>query len=165
MIQDKMQRIKRASLETKGIYISCDLSKTTWMEKVINAGYNKQQKTFGSLLGISYYLREEDFEKLLVHIGKIMIKGSKICFDYPSKDESQETKTNQTLATGAGEEMKSLYTYESIKTLLHRCGFKIQEHLDYHEITERYFKVYNDENLENPMQAPRGIGYITAVKI
>ena len=45
-------------------------------------GYDKDKKAFGSLLGISYYLRKVDFEQLVMSISEIMSEGSAICFDY-----------------------------------------------------------------------------------
>jgi len=33
-----------------------------WKNKLLFHGYDKEQKAFGSLLGISYYLKKVDFE-------------------------------------------------------------------------------------------------------
>lgn len=40
-------------------------------------------------------------------INEIMAEGSVICFDYPTVDESSETKKNQMLASGAGKQMQA----------------------------------------------------------
>ena len=85
-----------------------------------------------------------------------------ICFDYPSVDESKETKTNQVLASGAGEQMKILYSYEELEALLERCGFEVMEHLEHRGMTDRYFKEYNQNNPMYPMRAPKGVGYVLA---
>lgn len=58
-----------------------------WKNKLLFHGYDKDKKAFGSLLGISYYLKEADFEQLIMNISEIMTEGSAICFDYPSVDE------------------------------------------------------------------------------
>lgn len=55
------------------------------IELLIN-GYEYYENE--SLLGISYYLKEADFEQLIMNISEIMTEGSAICFDYPSVDES-----------------------------------------------------------------------------
>lgn len=111
LLKDKMEHISQAQLASDAVYVSCNLAQDTWKEKLLYAGYMKNQKAFGSLLGISYYLSKAEFGKLLADICEIMSKGSAICFDYPSAEESIETKTNQMLALGAGEQMKAVYTY------------------------------------------------------
>jgi O-methyltransferase involved in polyketide biosynthesis len=70
-------------------------------------GYDKDKMAFGSLLGISYYLKKVDFEQLIMIISEIMSEGSAICFDYPSVDESAETRKTQMLAYEAGEQMNA----------------------------------------------------------
>ena len=55
-----------------------------------------------------------EYEQIAEH----MAAGSMICFDYPSVDESKETRTNQTLASGAGEQMKALYSRKEMEALL-----------------------------------------------
>ena len=63
-----------------------------------------------------------------------MPAGSAICFDFPSTDESKETKVNKTLASGA------------------------------EGMTERFFADYNRSTPEHPMAAPVGVDYVFAVR-
>lgn len=93
-----------------------------------------------------------------------MESESAICFDYPSMDESSETRKTQMLATAAGEQMKACYSYEEMDMLLRKYGFELIEHLDAEKMTDRYFKKYNEANLGYQMRAPNGIGYVYAVK-
>ena len=51
-----------------------------------------KKRTFGSLLGISYYLTKEDFQKLVYRIAEIMSEDSTICMDYPCEDEGTESE-------------------------------------------------------------------------
>lgn len=164
LLKDKMEHISQAQLASDAVYVSCNLAQDTWKEKLLYAGYMKNQKAFGSLLGISYYLSKAEFGKLLADICEIMSKGSAICFDYPSAEESMETKTNQMLALGAGEQMKSVYTYEDINLLLQKCGFILKEHLNSVKMTDIYFSKYNNENPKHQMQAPDGVCYVYAIK-
>ena len=99
-----------------------------------------------------------------MNISGIMTEGSAMCFDYPSVDESMETKTNRRLAFGAGEQMKALYSYPEINSLLQKCGYEMAQHLNHDEMTELYFKEYNDSHPAHPLEAPRGVGYVFAVK-
>ena len=162
LLADKRMRIKRAHLKSASVDVPCNLGEISWKQKLLETGYHQTEKVFGSLLGISYYLRKEEFEQLLKNVHEIMTEGSMICFDYPSVDESKETKTNQVLASGAGEQMKILYSYEELEALLERCGFKVMEHLEHRGMTDRYFKEYNQNNPMYPMRAPKGVGYVLA---
>ena len=162
MLEDKRMRIKRAHLKSVAIDVSCNLAEVSWKQKLLEAGYQQTKRAFGSLLGISYYLRKEEFKQLLKNVHEIMAEGSMICFDYPTVDESKETKNNQTLASGAGEQMKVLYSYEELEALLEKCGFKVMEHLDHRGMTDRYFKEYNQNNPTHLMKAPKGVGYVLA---
>ena len=164
MIADKVERIEKSKMESRAIYVPCNLAEAMWKDKLVETGYSMSQKSFGSLLGISYYLSKEEFEKLLTNINDIMAQGSVICFDYPSVDESNETKTNQMLASGAGEQMKALYSYQEIKELLRKCGFELSEHFNDREITEQYFAEYNRYEPTHKMEAPMGVGYVLGVR-
>lgn len=165
MIVDKIDRIEQSQARSKAIYVPCDLAEEVWKDRLTESGYCSDQKSFGSLLGISYYLSKQEFEKLLKNINEVMAEESVICFDYPSKDESDTTKKNQMLASGAGEQMKALYSYSEIKALLQKCGFELAEHLGDEDMTVRYFSEYNEVNPMHPMQAPAGVAYVTAKKI
>lgn len=164
MLSDKLERINKANLKSTAVYVPCDLSDASWKEQLMEAGYDKSLNSFGSLLGISYYLGREDFVSLLTYISDIMTEGSVICFDYPSVDESNETKTNRKLASAAGEQMKVLYSYQEIISLLNKCGFELSEHLNSDEMTDKYFEEYNDSAPVHRMQAPVGVAYVLAVK-
>lgn len=164
VMEDKAERIAKAGLEENAVMVPCDLAKDEWVKKLLSSGYVIDKKSFGSLLGISYYLKKAEWESLLKQVAEIMPCDSAICFDYPDNDESHEAKVNKALANSAGEQMKALYTYEEMEKLLSGCGFKIYEHLNAKEITEQYFNEYNKLNPEHLMSAPEGVAYILAVR-
>lgn len=194
MLEDKKKRISESRLESRCpvYYVPCDLSEESWMEKLEEAGFGRGEISFGSLLGLSYYLTEEEFEKLLRRISELWCEGSAIVFDYPSCESADgsirsgeasgangsssadgrnceggaEGAYNKTrrLAKGAGEEMKAEYSYREIEKLLENCGFLIYEHLNDKEMTETYFEPYNILNPEHRMYAPSGVNYCLAVK-
>ena len=93
VLADKEQRIENAGLTSRAIYVPCDLSDSSWKDQLINSGYRHDQKSFGSLLGISYYLGKDEFRSLLATWGGMICEGSAICFDYQSREESPETVT------------------------------------------------------------------------
>lgn len=108
---------------------------------------------------------KEDFEKLLMNLSEIMAVDSAVCFDYPSIEQSSETRTNQMLASGAGEQMKELFSNTEIVTLLQQCGFELLKHLDSDEMTKQYFETYNKSTKHMSMKAPEGVDYVLAKKV
>ena len=164
VLADKEQRIENAGLTSRAIYVPCDLSDSSWKDQLINSGYRHDQKSFGSLLGISYYLGKDEFRSLLATWGGMICEGSAICFDYQSREDSPEMTTNQALAQGAGERMKARYDGREMEALLAECGFLVYEPLDHVEMTRQYFSDYNQRNPEHSMKAPAGVCYILAVR-
>lgn len=164
MVTDKKKRMDQAGLQSNAITIPCNLLDSSWKEQLIANGYDREKKSFGSLLGISYYFTQNDFYHLLKQISDMMCQGSAICFDYPEKDDSKETCINQALAKEANEAMQAQYSYVDIERLLEKCGFLIYEHLDYYEMTSQYFSHYNEAHPEHQMSAPKGVCYVCAVK-
>ncbi len=164
MLDDKKKRIDNAGLMTTAKYVPCDLSNESWVEKLLKKGFTASGKSYGSLLGISYYLEKDEWRKLIELVTGIMPAGSAICFDFPSVDESKETKVNKTLASGAGEQMKAQYSFPEMEALLSMCGFIVAEHLGAEEMTERYFTDYNNSTSAHTMAAPVGVDYVIAVR-
>lgn len=164
VLADKKKRIEQAGLKSNAIYVPCNLSEALWKDRLIESGFQCGRKAFASMLGISYYLPKDDFQKLLNTLSGIMRDGSAICFDYPSKEESLETRTNQALARGAGEQMQARYSQQEMETLLEACGFLLYEHLGHQEMTSQYFSDYNSRCPAHRMEAPKGVCYALAVK-
>ena len=99
-----------------------DGTKEEGLRLIFASGYDTL-KSYGSLLGISYYLEKDEWKKLIRLVAGILPAGSAICFDFPSTDESKETKVNKTLASGAGEQMKAQYPFEEMEVLLFECEY------------------------------------------
>ena len=165
MIEDKIRRLDNNKLDySKVNFIKCDFTKENWINNIIVSNYDKNQNSFCSLLGISYYLTKEDFSNMIKCISNILCSGSSIVFDYPIYEESNETKINEKLASGANENMKSKYSYKEIEDILSENGLLIYEHLNNEEMTITYFENYNTLNPDNKIVAPKGVSYCLAVK-
>ncbi len=164
MLADKRTRAERADLTRSATDVPCDLSGTLWKDKLLESGFRRDRKAFCSLLGISYYLGAEELASLLKTLGEILCEGSAVCMDYPAKYGGREARVNQTLARGAGEEMKACYEERELEALLNGCGFLTYEHLDHQEMTKQYFSAYNERCPAHRMEAPEGIGYLLAVR-
>ena len=165
MIQDKIRRLKMSKIDdTKVNFISCDFREENWVSSLKNSTYQENKLSFSSLLGISYYLKKEEFSLMLENIASMICQGSSIVLDYPTYDGSKETKINEQLASGANEEMQSKYTYKEMEAILAEHGFLIYEHLNHEEMTNTYFYSYNTLNPNHKIIAPVGVCYCLAVK-
>ena len=166
MVRDKQHRINQTGLEPSCPveYIGCDLSLPSWNEALIHRGFDSGKPSFGSLLGISYYLSKEEWGNLIRTISSFACEGSSICFDYPLVEGGAESRRNRELAAEAGEPMKAKCSYDEMETLLEEAGFLIYEHMNAAEATETFFREYNHKNAEHSMTAPEGVGYCLAVK-
>ena len=164
MIADKKARIERAGLASKATYVPCDLSDAAWRDRLLESGFKRGARAFGSLLGISYYLDRDAFGDLLKALGGILCGGSAICLDYPSEGEGREARTNRALAQAAGEGMKARYSGREMEVLLEACGFRVCEHLGPCEMTDRFFSEHNRCCPERRMEAPEGVRYVCAEK-
>lgn len=165
MIEDKIRRLNKNKLDySKVNFIKCDFTIDGWINNIINSNYDKNQISFSSLLGISYYLTKEEFSFMIQSISNILCNGSSIVFDYPTYEDSKETQLNERLASETNELMKSKYSYKEIENMLEQYGFLIYEHLNDKEMTNTYFVKYNTLNPNNKIIAPKGVCYCLAVK-
>ncbi len=164
VLSDKKARMEKAGLTSRAVFVPCDLSGADWPDRLTAGGFRHDQKTFCGLLGISYYLTKETFERLLKTLGGILRDGSALCFDYPLTEDSRETRAHQTLAQGAGEPMKARYDEKEMEALLEKCGFLVYEHLDHSEMTRQYFSMHNAACPGYEMEAPKGVCYVLAVR-
>ncbi len=164
MIEDKIKRVKSASINTQNInYISCDFN-SNWIESLLESSFDKNKKTFCSLLGLSYYLDKNIFKQTISILSKNIPTGSVIVFDYPSNFETKKEIINQSLAKEAGEEMKSKYSYKDIENIAQSSNMLIYEHLNYQDINNTFFYDYNTLNPSNKIFAPEGVEYCLLVK-
>lgn len=166
MTDDKLKRIERAGLKErcKTAYIGCDLSTDSLSALLPGAGFDKEALSFGSLLGLSYYLEKEAFRHLLGEISSLWCEGSAIVFDYPTAESGETSDRTRALAEGADEKMKARYSYREIESILSDAGFLIYEYHDSKSATKAFCEGYNLKNPGHEINAPEGVGYILAVK-
>ncbi len=166
MIADKRRRIERAGLAPacRTDYVGCDLSRPSWKDALLRAGFDPSRPCFGSLLGISYYLDEPQFKGLVGAIGALFGEGSSVCLDYPLSQDGEAARRNRVLAAAAGEAMKARYARDALEALLAEAGFETVEHLDAGAATQAFFAAYNRQNPGHAMAAPEGVGYCLATR-
>lgn len=171
-LEDKKMRVN-AILDDKIEnlhYIPADFTQDNWQDNILSCpAFDKEKHSFCSLMGICYYLSKEDFTKMINKISQLVPEGSSIVFDYQdqytyTEKASERMKKQLLLAGGAGEKMLGAYSYQEMEELLANCGFLIYEHLEPKEITEHFFKEYNNANPKNQMSAFENVNYCFAVK-
>ena len=162
VIEDKRQRCKDVDIENIQ-FLSIDLGKDNWINRLLESTYQENQLSVCSLLCLSYYLTHDQFKRLLKEISKHMIKGSRLVYDYPSYQESDETRKSEVLAKEANETMRAKYSFEQLKEILDLCHLKIVRHDDY-RITLDSLIHYNEYYKDNPIIAPKGVCYCVAEK-
>ena len=164
IIEDKIKRIKRNDLNTNNItYIKTDFNKK-WINDLLNTNYNPKEKTFCSMLGISYYLDKKIFIDTIKTISSVIPKGSVIIFDYSSDIDTKKKDIIKALAKASKEEMYANYTYQEIEEIAYNSTMLVYEHLDYNDINNTIFYNYNTLNPNNRILAPVGIEYVMLVK-
>ena len=163
VIDDKKQRCK--NVDIKNIqFLSIDLSQENWIYTLLQSDYQEDQLSISSMLGLSYYLTKDEFKKMLKQLSKHLLKGSRLVFDYPSIQESKETKINEMLAKGANESMKAKYNFAELKEILNQCHLTIIQHENHQTMTEKYISNYNAYYKDDPIKAPEGVCYCVVEK-
>lgn len=137
---DKIQRIKHSNLTLPDnlTFVGVDFTKDNLSEKLLEAGYDRNRKTFFSWLGVSYYLYFNEIEGLFCTLKSLDAEGSTLLFDYADADlfaaDEKRVKNMLAMAKAGGEEMRSCFDYMSIERLLSDNGFLIYEMLMPHDI-------------------------------
>ena len=163
VIEDKRQRCKDVDIENIQ-FLSIDLSQENWINALLQSDYQETQLSISSMLGLSYYLTKDEFKKMLEQLSKYLLKGSRLVFDYPSIQESKETKINEMLAKGANESMKAKYSFAELKEILSQCHLTIIQHENHQTMTEKYISNYNAYYKDDPIKAPEGVCYCVVEK-
>ena len=163
VIEDKRQRCKDVDIENIQ-FLSIDLSQENWINTLLQSNYQEDQLSISSMLGLSYYLTKDEFKKMLKQLSKYLLKGSHLVFDYPSIQESKETKINEMLAKEADESMKAKYSFAELKEILNLYHLTIIQHENHQTATEKYISNYNIYYKDDPIKAPEGVCYCVVEK-
>ncbi len=168
---DKINRIEHSGLRIpRNVhYVTADFNNEDWTSALDELpAFNTSEKTFCSLLGVTYYLTEACFKTVLLALSKLLPKGSAVVFDYPDEfyfTEHAEVRVKKQLglAAASGEKMMVGYSYRYLEKLLEQADFLIYEHLKSEDMTSRYFKAFNEERSEPKVHAFQNVNYCLAV--
>lgn len=162
--EDKKKRIERAgwTVPEKLHFVPIDFTKDSIDEKLIEAGFIPEKKTFFSWLGVCMYLDQSDIEKVLQNLSDFAANGSDLIFDYADdglfNSEERRVQNMIAMAKAGGEAMKSSFDQMSLELMLSTHHFLAYEHLSQKEIQNRFFLGRND-----CLSAFEHISYVHAV--
>ncbi len=170
--EDKQRRISSLhwNVPSNVHYIPADFLDPEWQKGVLACpAYDRNQISFSSLLGISYYLTKDSFKQLLSAIVMLLPSGSSIVFDYPDEltftpQAGERTQKQLMMAAQAGEPMQASYSYRELEQMLEELNLLIYQHLTPAEITGQLFQEYNDSQLAHPITAFDNVNYCLVVK-
>lgn len=139
----KLEKIK--SLEwniPKNVhFVSVDFEKERMTDKLQQAGFVPDMKTFFSILGVSYYLTLPVFSETLAQIAELSAPDSVLVFDYPQRNGEfpERVHTLEAVTRFLGEVMQGGFDYNEVSRALFSLGFQIDTYLIPQKVQAQYF--------------------------
>lgn len=143
----KLHKIQKFDRNLDNVqFVQVDLEKERMEKKLLSSGFDPQEKSFFSILGVSYYLTLPTFTEIISQISELSRPQSALVFDFPLKGKEFPPRVQELerLTHSLGEDMRGGFTYEEISRLLFYLGFEIDEYLGPRAVEERYFKGRTD---------------------
>ena len=141
---EQVLRVNRV-LPSNTEYLPADLSKSPLEEIVKGASFDGKGKSCISALGLLMYLTKENIESLFHSFAEICSPGSMVVFDYFDEDTFDRAKSSSAFqrmleqSRFTGEEFRSLFSLDELRTLCDNVAFSIEEHLSPDDIDAAYF--------------------------
>jgi methyltransferase (TIGR00027 family) len=140
----KVNTLKKAGIKHDWItYIPVDYENESWVDKLLEAGFDKTKKTLFLWQSVSLYLEVETVRKTLKDMADLCVDGSVIAQDYYSKAYSSGeysfiAKRNMSLIESMGEPAKfgidmSDDPKSAVEAFLKECGLKMTEFIQFGE--------------------------------
>jgi methyltransferase (TIGR00027 family) len=140
----KVETLKKAGIEHDWItYIPVDYANESWVDKLLESGFDKTKKTLFLWQSVSLYLEADLVRETLRDMADLCVNGSVIAQDFYSKayslgDYSFIAKRNMSLIESMGEPAKfgidmSDDPKAAIESFLKECGLKMTEYIQFGE--------------------------------
>lgn len=147
----KMERLRAAKIPIPDFvhFVSVDFERQDLASELHAAGFQTDQSTFVSWLGVVPYLTKEAAEYTFGFLGRLP-KGSGVVFDYSVPRSSLGFMERLALdalsrrVARAGEPFRLFFTSEELNTFLTGLGFRDIEQLATDQINSRYFANRHD---------------------
>ncbi|MFC1655496.1 class I SAM-dependent methyltransferase [Patescibacteria group bacterium] len=140
----KVETMKKARIEHDWItYIPVDYANESWVDKLVEAGFDKTKKTLFLWQSVSLYLEADIVKENLREMADLCVDGSIIAQDFYSKafaegEYSKEAKRFMSIIEKMGEPAKfgidmSNDPKAAAESFLKKCGLKMTEYIQFGE--------------------------------
>ena len=140
----KVETLKKAGIKHDWItYIPVDYANESWVDKLLEAGFEKTKKTLFLWQSVSLYLEADIVKETLKDMADLCVDGSVIAQDFYSKayslgEYSFIAKRNMSLIESMGEPAKfgidmSNDPKAAVESFLKECGLKMTEYTQFGE--------------------------------
>ena len=157
----KLEKIKELEWkQPKNVhFVPVDFEKERMNQKLLDAGFDPEKKTFFSILGVSYYLTLEVFSDTLKQMSELSSLESAVAFDYPIRngDFPRRVERLEMITESMGETMRGGFDYNEVSRALYRLGFQIDTYLPPDKVQREYF-----EDREDGLRAFENVSLISA---
>jgi len=83
----KIETLKKAGIEDDWVtYIPVDYSSESWVEKLLEAGFDRSRKTLFLWQSVSLFLEADEVQENLIQMAELCAEGSTIAQDFYSKE-------------------------------------------------------------------------------
>lgn len=156
MRAQKLARIAKLGWDIPGnvSFVPVDFEHDDLTQQLLNAGFDAKQKTFFSILGVTYYLPLPVFATTIDKISKLSAPGSKLVFDYPDQHlhagavgrvggerrdgELGRVATLAQFAATVGERMRGGYSLAALRSVLDAKGMEVVEYFAPQQIEKQF---------------------------
>lgn len=140
----KVETLKKAGIKHDWItYIPVDYASESWVDKLLEAGFDKTKKTLFLWQSVSLYLEDDIVKDTLREIADLCVDGSIIAQDFYSKvfasgEYSKAAKKFLSIIEKMGEPSKfgidmSNDPKAAVESFLKDCGLKMTEYIQFGE--------------------------------
>ncbi len=152
---DRLEWNKRKNVH----YVPVDFETERMCEKLLEAGFDPEKKTFFSILGVSYYLTLEVFTETLRQMAELSSLGSVLVFDYPIKTGEFPSRVSrlEQITSSLGEVMRGGFDYNEVSRALYSLGYQIDTYMPPEKVQSEYF-----EGRQDSMRAFENVSLISA---
>lgn len=151
------QKLKLERLAAAGIqmpdnlrHVPVDFERESLGEVLAHAGFDRNQPTFFSWLGVSYYLRLESVLGVFKYVASVA-PSSQLVFDFVMADSALGEAERKAIARITAfvekysEPWFSRFEPQELQDTLHSVGFSDTFYFSWERATERYFKDRSDQ--------------------
>jgi len=143
-INVKVETLKKADIEHDWItYIPVDYSNESWVDKLLEAGFDKTKKTLFLWESVSLFLKADIVKETLKNMADLCVDGSIIAQDFYSKafslgEYSKIVEIQMSMIEKMGEPWKfgidmSNDPKAAVESFLKECGLKMTEYIQFGE--------------------------------